>query len=71
LTAGCSSSGIASGQPAASRPAKGGVATIATPLGSDADWIFPFQSVGYADPANIDDFQYLMYRPLYFFGGGR
>ncbi len=69
VAAGCSSAGTASRQPAASRPARGGVATIATPLGSDADWIFPFQSAGYADTANIDDFQYLMYRPLYFFGG--
>ncbi len=69
LAAGCSSSGTPAGQPAVSRPARGGVATIATPLGSDADWIFPFQSAGYADTANVDDFQYLMYRPLYFFGG--
>ncbi len=69
LVAGCGSSGTASGRPAASRPARGGVATIATLLGSDADWIFPFQSAGYADTANVDDFQYLMYRPLYFFGG--
>jgi peptide/nickel transport system substrate-binding protein len=69
LAAGCSSSGTASGQPAASRPARGGVATIATLRGSDADWIFPFESVLYANAANIDDFQQLMYRPLYFFGG--
>jgi peptide/nickel transport system substrate-binding protein len=50
-------------------PARGGVATIAAPLGFGADWIFPFQSAAYAYTANIDDFQHLMYRPLYFFGG--
>ncbi|MGO9197688.1 MAG: ABC transporter substrate-binding protein [Acidimicrobiales bacterium] len=32
------------------------------------DWIFPFASLTYFGVANLATFQYLMYRPLYWFG---
>ena len=50
-------------------PARGGVATVASIAALGANWIFPFMSVQYFDTANLQDFQYLMYRPLYYFGG--
>ena len=33
-----------------------------------ADYIFPFMNLAYFTVANIEQFQYLMYRPLYWFG---
>ena len=34
------------------------------------NYIFPFMSLTYFSVANISEFQYLMYRPLYWFGNG-
>jgi peptide/nickel transport system substrate-binding protein len=34
------------------------------------NYIFPFMSLAYFSVANISQFQYLMYRPLYWFGSG-
>ena len=49
---------------------QGGVATFAFNAGGGADYIFPIFSSQYASEANTADFQYLMYRPLYWFGVG-
>lgn len=48
----------------------GGTITYAEAPGAAPDWIFPY--TGYLDfsASNINDFQELMYRPLYFFGLG-
>ncbi len=48
----------------------GGVATYALPPSMAANYIFPFDSSSYLTVANWNYFQYLMYRPLYWFGNG-
>ena len=62
LLAACSSSGT-SGQ------SNGQVAIVPTQQGSTADDIFPIVSGPQITPFNQQDFQWLMYRPLYWYGG--
>jgi len=47
---------------------KGGIATFALPAGAVPNWIFPFIDSAHSTIDNRNQFQYLMYRPLYFFG---
>ncbi len=47
---------------------KGGTAYFAMAPQVTPDWIFPFASLEYFSVANLTQFQYLMYRPLYWFG---
>jgi peptide/nickel transport system substrate-binding protein len=51
-------------------PVKGGTAVMAELPSYTPDYIFPFTSSADASNANSFDFQYLMYRPLYWFGNG-
>ena len=51
-------------------PIKGGTATFAELPGSPPNYIFPFTSSSYISVSNLNLFQYLMYRPLYWFGQG-
>jgi len=46
----------------------GGTAYWAEPPQVTPNWIFPFASLQYFSVANLTQFQYLMYRPLYWFG---
>jgi len=63
--AGCGSST----SPAASGArAKGGVATYAF-LGVEPNWIWPFVPITNYSTFNVQLFQWMMYRPLYMFGG--
>ena len=48
----------------------GGTATWALPPSSAPNYIFPFASSTYFSTVNFAEFQYLMYRPLYWFGNG-
>lgn len=48
----------------------GGTASYALPPATAPDYIFPFASGPYLSVANAQYFQYLMYRPLYWFGNG-
>ena len=48
----------------------GGTAAWAEQPSAVPNYIFPFVSGTYASTANISEFQYLMYRPLYWFGNG-
>ena len=48
----------------------GGTATYALPPSTTPNYIFPFDSSTYFSVVNAEDFQYLMYRPLYWFGNG-
>ena len=67
--AACSSSTGSSGS--ASKPQKGGVATFALPPGLYPNSIFPLASpadVANASYISIENFQYLLWRPLYWFG---
>jgi peptide/nickel transport system substrate-binding protein len=64
-SAGSSGSGSSGGT-----KVQGGTATYALPPSTVPNYIFPFQSSTYFSVANAEYFQYLMYRPLYWFGNG-
>jgi peptide/nickel transport system substrate-binding protein len=76
VLAACSSSSKSSGGTGASvvptggTPVNGGVATFAELPGTPPNYIFPFTSSSYISVSNLNLFQYLMYRPLYWFGNG-
>jgi peptide/nickel transport system substrate-binding protein len=71
LAAGCgaSSGGSKASAGSTGKAVKGGIATVALPPATTPNWIFPFMSLTYFSVYNSQDFQYLMYRPLYMFGG--
>ncbi len=60
----------ASSSPVGTTPTNGGTATYATIPGLPADYIFPFTPGADFSATNSDDLQYLLYRPLYWFGDG-
>lgn len=73
LLAACSSSGSSSAsanQPSGGAKQAGGTAYWAELPGQTPNMIFPFDPSGFFSVANINQFQYLMYRPLYWFGEG-
>jgi peptide/nickel transport system substrate-binding protein len=51
-------------------PVSGGTATFAELPATTPNYIFPFTSSAYISVSNTDLFQYLLYRPLYWFGTG-
>lgn len=51
-------------------PVSGGTATFAEAPGSPPNYIFPLDALQYFDTTDINQFQNLMWRPLYFFGNG-
>ena len=67
LAAGCGSSGSS---PSSSGGTKetGGTATVAWPPGSQANYIWPFMPITNYSVYNSQNFQWMMYRPLYMFG---
>jgi peptide/nickel transport system substrate-binding protein len=64
ITAGCASQTT----PHNGQPVEGGVATLAEPANVTPNYIFPFMSSAYLSVYNVSDLQYLLYRPLYWFG---
>jgi peptide/nickel transport system substrate-binding protein len=69
LAAGCGASGSSSGSSSSSGAVvKGGTATVALPPGVTYNWIFPFYAITNASVYDSEQFQWLMYRPLYMFG---
>jgi peptide/nickel transport system substrate-binding protein len=62
---GSSSSGFSGGT-----KVEGGTATFALPPTAIPNYIFPFSGAAYFSVANTQYLQYLMYRPLYWFGNG-
>lgn len=48
-----------------------GTVTWAQAPGDPPDFIFPFLALRYLKASTVNQFQYLMYRPLYWFGQGR
>ena len=61
--------GLTSGSSAqATVQAPTGTATIALPPGTTPDFIFPLVDGAHYSMANIEQFQRLMYRPLYMYG---
>ncbi|HEX4659532.1 MAG TPA: ABC transporter substrate-binding protein [Streptosporangiaceae bacterium] len=67
--AACSSTG-SSGPPAGGTPIRGGTAVFAELPSTQPNYIFPFTSSSFISIVNLNDFAYLMYRPLYWFGSG-
>ncbi len=51
-------------------PVSGGTATWAELPSDIPNYIFPFTSSEFISVSNLEDFGYLMYRPLYWFGTG-
>jgi peptide/nickel transport system substrate-binding protein len=68
VAAGCSSS--TSSSPAAGTPIKGGTAVWAEQPAQQPTYIFPYVNSQNISNTNLFDLQYLMYRPLYWFGVG-
>jgi peptide/nickel transport system substrate-binding protein len=71
VAAACSSSGSSSpsgSSTSGGTPVSGGTASISLPAGVTYSWIYPFYSITNASVYNDNQFQWLMYRPLYFFG---
>jgi peptide/nickel transport system substrate-binding protein len=72
LTACAPASSVASGGPATTAGSRNTV-TYAMQPGAQASYPFPFITVAHAGADNVfnlNDFQYLLYRPLYWFGEG-
>jgi peptide/nickel transport system substrate-binding protein len=67
IAAGCGSSGSPPSS-SSGTPVTGGTATVALAPGVTYSWIFPFYSITNAGVYNDEQFQFLMYRPLYMFG---
>ena len=72
--AACSSSGSSSSSPSASSSPSGtkvagGTARVALPAGVTPNYIFPYVPAADANEYNTLQFQELLYRPLYYFGG--
>jgi peptide/nickel transport system substrate-binding protein len=65
--AGCSSSSPGSSS-SGGTPITGGTAVWAEPPATLPTYIFPFMNAANESNVNLFDFQYLMYRPLYWFG---
>jgi peptide/nickel transport system substrate-binding protein len=59
-----------SSTPTTGAPVSGGTATFAEQPADTPNYIFPFTSSAYISVSNLNLFQYLMYRPLYWFGNG-
>jgi peptide/nickel transport system substrate-binding protein len=69
--AGCSSSGSGkSSTSSGSTPVSGGTAIMAEAPENAPSYIFPYMASAVVSNVNLFDFQYLMYRPLYWFGTG-
>jgi peptide/nickel transport system substrate-binding protein len=73
LAAACGSgsgSGTGSTVPTGGTPTEGGTVTYALQPSTVPNYIFPFASSANFTVVNSEYFQYLMYRPLYWFGNG-
>jgi peptide/nickel transport system substrate-binding protein len=69
VAAACSSSSSPSGSGSTSGAAvTGGTASISLPAGITLNWIYPFYPITDSSAYDVNQFQWLMYRPLYFFG---
>jgi peptide/nickel transport system substrate-binding protein len=69
VAAACSSSSSPSTSSSSGVPIKGGTVTYADLPTAIPNWVFPMMTLTYFSVSNSQEFQYLMYRPLYWFGG--
>jgi peptide/nickel transport system substrate-binding protein len=70
ITALAACSSTSSSSTVTGAPVSGGTATWAELPSATPNYIFPFTSSAYISVTNTDEFQFLMYRPLYWFGNG-
>ncbi len=70
VLASCGSSSTSSSSTSSNAKVVGGTATFAEGAGANPNYIFPMDSSSYFSVSNIDQFQNLMYRPLYWYGQG-
>jgi len=62
------SCGLTTHKTGGTTPTSGGTATYALPPNANIDYIFPFTPGQYFTVVNTDNLQYMLYRPLYWFG---
>jgi peptide/nickel transport system substrate-binding protein len=62
--------GLATSATSASASSKSSTITFAEGAGAHPNYIFPVVDCDYFSVANMNQFQYLMYRPMYYFGLG-
>jgi peptide/nickel transport system substrate-binding protein len=67
IAAGCSSNGSGSTGSSGTK-VTGGTAMVALQAGITYNWIFPFYAINNSGVYNDQQFEWLMYRPLYMFG---
>jgi peptide/nickel transport system substrate-binding protein len=67
VAAGCAST---SSSAVGTTPVSGGTAVWAEQPSDVPNYIFPFTSSAYISVSNLEDFSYLLYRPMYWFGTG-
>jgi peptide/nickel transport system substrate-binding protein len=70
VAVGCGGSSGGSSASGGATPVKGGTAVWALPPSETPSYIFPYMNSANISNVNLFDFQYLMYRPLYWFGQG-
>jgi peptide/nickel transport system substrate-binding protein len=70
ITALAACASTSSSTPTTGTPVSGGTATWAELPTGTPNYIFPFTSSAYDTVTNTNEFQFLMYRPLYWFGNG-
>jgi len=70
LVAACGPVSAGTADSVGTTPVSGGVATYATEPGLNVSYIFPFETGSNFNVSNTNEFQYLLYRPLYWFGEG-
>jgi peptide/nickel transport system substrate-binding protein len=68
VLAGCSSNKGGATATASGTPKQGGTVRVAEPPATFPTAIWPFVSINQVSTVNIDQFQFQMYRPLYFWG---
>jgi len=66
VAAGCTGSSTTT---SSGKPVKGGTVTFGLVAGTTPNYIFPFRPLTYFSVYNAQYFEYLLYRPLYVFGG--
>ena len=70
VAAGCASNSNNNTPTTGGTAIKGGTAVFALPPSDTPNYIFPFTSSSFISITNLNDFSYLLYRPLYWFGQG-
>jgi peptide/nickel transport system substrate-binding protein len=68
--AACTNAASPSNPSGGGKPVKGGDVTFAEAPGTPPNYIFPLDSLEFFTTNNINQFQYLMWRPLYWIGNG-